>query len=215
MNENKVIENAVEYVRNELEGEGSGHDWWHIHRVTNLAEHIAIEEGANLFICKMAALLHDLADEKLIENEEIGLLKVQSWLKGQALQEEVIDEIMGIIKTISFKGGHGPKLSTLEAKVVQDADRLDAIGAIGVARCFTYAGSKGHLMYDPNIEPRESMTKEQYRNDDNTAINHFYEKLLKLKDLMNTATGRKLAIERHQFMERFLKQFYKEWDGEV
>lgn len=213
MNKEKVIEHTVEFVRSELGGEGSGHDWWHIYRVTKLTETIAQREGANLFICKMAALLHDIADEKLNESEEAGLAKVRDWLEGQEVEANDLEVIMEIIGTISFKGGNGPKLTRLEAKVVQDADRLDAIGAIGIARCFTYAGSKGHLMHDPTIKPRESMTKEEYRSNENTAINHFYEKLLKLKELMNTEEGYRLANERHQYMEKFLKQFYGEWEG--
>ena len=183
--------------------------------MTNLAKSIAEKEGANLFICQMAALLHDIADEKLNESEEAGLELVREWLNKQQIDETIKNQILEIVRTISFKGGHGPKLTTLEAKVVQDADRLDAIGAIGIARCFTYAGAKGHLMYDPHLPPRESMSKEEYRHGESTAINHFYEKLLKLKDLMNTDEGYRLAEERHRFMEDYLRQFFSEWDGSM
>lgn len=215
MNEEKVLENTRFFVKKLLEGEGTGHDWWHIERVTNLAKSIAEKEGANLFICQMAALLHDIADEKLNESEEAGLELVREWLNKQQIDETIKNQILEIVRTISFKGGHGPKLTTLEAKVVQDADRLDAIGAIGIARCFTYAGAKGHLMYDPHLPPRESMSKEEYRHGESTAINHFYEKLLKLKDLMNTDEGYRLAEERHRFMEDYLRQFFSEWDGSM
>lgn len=215
MNEEKVLENTRFFVKKLLEGEGTGHDWWHIERVTNLAKSIAEKEGANLFICQMAALLHDIADEKLNESEEAGLELVCEWLNKQQIDETIKNQILEIVRTISFKGGHGPKLTTLEAKVVQDADRLDAIGAIGIARCFTYAGAKGHLMYDPHLPPRESMSKEEYRHGESTAINHFYEKLLKLKDLMNTDEGYRLAEERHRFMEDYLRQFFSEWDGSM
>lgn len=215
MSEEKVLENTRFFVKKLLEGEGTGHDWWHIERVTNLAKSIAEKEGANLFICQMAALLHDIADEKLNESEEAGLELVREWLNKQQIDETIKNQILEIVRTISFKGGHGPKLTTLEAKVVQDADRLDAIGAIGIARCFTYAGAKGHLMYDPHLPPRESMSKEEYRHGESTAINHFYEKLLKLKDLMNTDEGYRLAEERHRFMEDYLRQFFSEWDGSM
>ena len=215
MSEEKVLENTSHFVKNILEGEGTGHDWWHIERVTNLAKSIAEKEGANLFICQMAALLHDIADEKLNESEEAGLELVREWLNKQQIDETIKNQILEIVRTISFKGGHGPNLTTLEAKVVQDADRLDAIGAIGIARCFIYAGAKGHLMYDPHLSPRESMTKEEYRHGESTAINHFYEKLLKLKDLMNTDEGYRLAEERHRFMEDYLRQFFSEWDGSM
>jgi uncharacterized protein len=215
LNKETIIQNTVAFFKNELEGEGSGHDWWHIYRVTQLAQEIGRKENADLFVCTLAALLHDIADEKLNESEEIGLNKVRDYLHSQALEDEIIQVVMEIISTISFKGGHGSKLDRLEAKVVQDADRLDAIGAIGIARCFLYAGSKGHILYDPHIPPREHMTKEEYRAKEGTAINHFYEKLLKLKDLMNTKTAYQMAEGRHQFMTQYLEQFYQEWEGKL
>ncbi|WP_279401309.1 HD domain-containing protein [Piscibacillus salipiscarius] len=200
-------------LKKELENEGTGHDWWHIERVTNLANRIADEENADPFICTMSALLHDLADEKLNESEEAGLKRVKNWLDDLKIPQLQQEHILYIIKTISYKGGQGPKLTSLEAKVVQDADRLDAIGAIGIARCFTYAGSKGNLIHHPDVEPREGMTKEEYSKRDGTAINHFYEKLLKLKDLMNTRTGYNIAKERHNMMKQFLAEFFDEWSG--
>lgn len=200
-----------EYVHNELRNDPSGHDWWHIARVTENAKKIAIEENADLFICEMAALLHDIADEKLNASEEEGLNKVANWLESIGVNKPTIEKIISIISSISFKGGGQSALTSLEAKVVQDADRLDALGAIGIARVFAYAGSKGDLIYDPAIKPRDSMTKEEYRNGKSTAINHFYEKLLKLKDRINTDYAKKIAEERHQFMEEYLRVFFAEW----
>nr|WP_207520540.1 HD domain-containing protein [Pseudogracilibacillus auburnensis] len=213
IDKNEVITNTIAYVQNALEGEGTGHDWWHIDRVTKLTKKIAEKENANMFICIMAALLHDIADEKLNESEKIGIKKVRSWLASQSVDHEATEQIMDIITSISFKGGNGLQLNSVEAKVVQDADRLDAIGAIGIARCFVYSGATSSPIHDPFIKPREHMTKEEYRHNKSTAINHFYEKLLKLKDLMNTETSKQLAIERHRFMEMFLDEFYEEWEG--
>ncbi|WP_449621857.1 HD domain-containing protein [Robertmurraya sp. Marseille-Q9965] len=200
-----------EYVHNELQNDPSGHDWWHIARVTEMAKKIAFEENADLFICEMAALLHDIADEKLNASEEEGLNKVANWLESIGVNKPTIEKIISIISSISFKGGGQSALTSLEAKVVQDADRLDALGAIGIARTFAYAGSKGDLIYDPAIKPRDSMTKEEYRNGKSTAINHFYEKLLKLKNRINTDYAKKIAEERHQFMEEYLRVFFAEW----
>ncbi|WP_209122165.1 HD domain-containing protein [Alkalihalobacillus sp. BA299] len=215
MNSNiEKLRKTETYVHNELTGEPSGHDWWHIKRVTKLAKQIASVEGADAFICEMAALLHDIADEKLNETEETGLKKVENWLHNMELSEQDVTHIMEIISTMSFKGGGGPPMKTLEGRVVQDADRLDALGAIGIARTFAFGGARGNIMYDPSIKPRAAISKEEYQKRDNTAINHFYEKLLKLKDLMNTLYGKKLAEERHHYMEQFLEQFYKEWEGE-
>ncbi len=213
MNKENIINNTVNFVKNELSGEGSGHDWWHIHRVTELTKTMAEEENADIFICTLSALLHDIADEKLNKSEEEGIQKVRNWLVSQNVDNHSIEIVIEIISTISFKGGNGPIITRLESKIVQDADRIDAIGAIGIARCFVYTGAKGRVIHDPNIEVRENMSKEEYRNNEGTAINHFYEKLLKLKDLMNTDTGKRIAHERHLFMQSFLEQFYSEWDG--
>ncbi|MCM3719629.1 HD domain-containing protein [Fictibacillus phosphorivorans] len=210
---NSIIEKTEEFVREKLKDESSGHDWYHIYRVTKLAETIAEHEGADRFICVMAALLHDIADEKIAGTEEEGLKEVKLWLESIALESKYIDHIVSIISTMSFKGGNQSPMQTIEGKVVQDADRLDAIGAIGIGRTFAYSGAKGQLMYDPNIPVREKMTKDQYRNEKSTAVNHFYEKLLKLKDKMNTEIGKKMADERHAFLEKFLEQFFEEWEG--
>ena len=206
-----VIDELRTYVKQKLEKEGSGHDWYHIDRVVKQARSIAEEEGANLFICEVAALVHDLADDKIASSEEAGLEEVEQLLTP--LNKADLEHVLEIITTISFKGGNRPPVRSLEAKVVQDADRLDAIGAIGVARTFVYAGSKGDLIYDPSIQPREHMSASSYRNEKSTAINHFYEKLLNLKGLMNTNTGLRIAEERHEFMTSFLSQFHGEWEG--
>ncbi|OIJ12786.1 phosphohydrolase [Anaerobacillus arseniciselenatis] len=212
MNKQEVLIQAEMYVRSILEEDSSGHDWWHIHRVRGLAKKIAINEGADLFICEITALLHDLADEKLFGDEEKGLLSIEEWLKEHGVCQESRTHILTIIKTMSFKGGNRKPMETKEGRVVQDADRLDAIGAIGIGRTFAYAGAKEELMYDPSIPVRTEMTKEEYRKGKSTAINHFYEKLLKLKDLMNTDYGKQLAEERHQYLEVFLERFLEEWE---
>lgn len=163
----------------------------------------------------MAALLHDIADEKLNPSQEAGLKKVHDFLASQELEREQTEQIMTIIANISFKGGKkSDQTLSLEGKIVQDADRLDAIGAIGIARTMAYSGNKGRPIHDPSMKPRENLTYEDYRKGQDTAIMHFYEKLLKLKDLMNTAEGKRLAQGRHQFMLNYLEQFDAEWDGE-
>jgi uncharacterized protein len=212
---NQIIDNTKEFVRNILENDASGHDWWHIVRVHNIARVLAEREKANLFIVEMAALLHDIADEKLNETEEAGLKKVENWLDRCVLRKPDKEHILTIIQNMSFKGGNQARLESVEGMVVQDADRLDAIGAIGIARTFAYAGVKGDLLYDPNIPVRQKMTKEEYRRGKSTAINHFYEKLLKLKDLLNTPSAKYMAEQRHSMMEDYLNQFMKEWNGQL
>lgn len=209
----QVISEAERFCKSELEHDTSGHDWWHIHRVVQMAQRLAHEEGADSFICTIAALLHDVADEKLNDSKESGLLKVRNWLEEQQLQQDELEHIMDIISNMSYNGGTNPPMRTLEGQVVQDADRLDAIGAIAIARTFQYAGWKGHPIHNPNLPPRESMTAEEYRNGKTTAINHFYEKLLKLKDRVNTPSAKAIAEERHRYMEQYVERFYKEWDG--
>lgn len=214
MNQEQIITKAEKYVKQELGKDASGHDWWHSDRVRKLAVRIAKEERADHFICELAALLHDVADAKLNLSEEVGLQKVDDWLMKQEVLPDVQKQVMGIIKNISFKAGRNRnKVLTLEGKVVQDADRLDAIGAIGIARTMAYAGSRGHLIHVPGTSIRTEMSVEEYRNHESTAIAHFYEKLLLLKNLMNTATGKRMAARRHAYMEDFLTEFYSEWDG--
>ncbi|MFS0863288.1 HD domain-containing protein [Fredinandcohnia sp. 179-A 10B2 NHS] len=208
-----AINKTINYVKDILKDDSSGHDWWHIERVRKLALYIGTNESANIFVIEMAALLHDIADEKLNNSEKEGLAKVEQWLSSLQINETDQEHILEIISTMSFKGGNRPPVRTIEGQVVQDADRLDAIGAIGIARTFAYAGAHGDLMYDPDLPYRESMTKEEYRNGKSTAINHFYEKLLKLSTTLNTDTAKRIAEERHKFMLDFLEQFYKEWNG--
>lgn len=211
-----TIDKTIEFVKEKLAGAEAGHDWYHIERVWKLSQKIAQHENSNKEVVELAALLHDIADPKFHNGDETIALKVsREFLEGQNVKEETIEEVLFIIKNISFKNrGEAPKDLPIELKIVQDADRLDAIGAIGVARTFNFGGFKNNLMYHPDIEPKLNMSKEEYKKSNGTTINHFYEKLLLLKDLMNTETGKGLAQERHDFMLKFLEQFYKEWNVE-
>lgn len=215
MNKQGQIEKTITFVKNILEKDASGHDWYHIERVHKLAIALFEKEGGNRFVIEMAALLHDVADEKLNESEEAGMKKVTDWLDLLGVSKEDARHIVHIIANMSYKGGHGGTVATLEGEIVQDADRLDALGAIGIARTFAYGGAKGRLMYDPTISPRDTMTKEEYRKNDEPSLNHFYEKLLKLKDLMNTVAAKEEAEERHRYMEQFIDQFMKEWNAQI
>lgn len=210
----RTIREAERWAKEKLGGDSSGHDWWHIERVRRLAVRLAKETGADAFVCEMAALLHDLADEKLFGDEEASLRDIRAWLISQEVEESTVRHVVDIIANLSFKGGGRSGMSTLEGRVVQDADRLDALGAIGIARTFAYSGWKGQAMHDPALPPRESMTKEQYRTEKSTAYNHFHEKLLRLSAWMNTPEARKIAEERHRFMEMYLRRFEQEWNGE-
>lgn len=213
MNDTQIIAAAEQFAQEQLGRDTTGHDWFHTDRVRNMAGLIAEMEQADVFVCTLAALLHDVADEKLNPSKEAGLQKVHSWLAGHLSDEGQIRHILQIIETMSFSGGGGKPMTTLEGQVVQDADRLDALGAIGITRVMVFSGAKGRPVYDPEIAPRDESLQKEYRDySKGTAVNHFYEKLLKLKDLMNTPYGRKLAEERHAFMESFLEQFYKEWN---
>nr|WP_239004554.1 HD domain-containing protein [Paenibacillus tepidiphilus] len=213
MNEQKMIGEAEAFAQAELGQDHTGHDWWHTWRVRNTAELIAGMEGADRSICILAALLHDVADEKLNPSKEAGLDKVRSWLEERMEDEARLQHIMDIIETMSFSGGGGRPMATAEGRCVQDADRLDALGAIGIARTMVFSGAKGRPVYDPQTPPRDETLKQEYRDySKGTAINHFYEKLLKLKAMMNTDYGRRLAEERHQFMLAYLEQFYREWN---
>ena len=215
MNKIEMATITKNFVKDFLFGESSGHDYSHINRVKNMALKIGRIENADLFIVEMSALLHDIADRKLNnEDEEAGVKIVREWLERIGVQKNETEHIMEIVETLSYKGASvKTDMRTIEGKVVQDADRLDAIGAIGIARAFAYGGSRKRQMYDPEVKPQMHKTYEQYKNDRGTTINHFYEKLLLLKDRMNTETARKIANSRHEFMERYLKEFYKEWEG--
>ncbi len=215
MTNQEIIEKTVEFVKSELQHAEGGHDWWHIERVWKNAKTIAQSESVNLFIVELGALLHDIADHKFTDGDEsVGVRKTRKFLTSLSVDEDVIDHVEKIMTNISFKGGNfSSAFASIELKVVQDADRLDAVGAIGIARAFNYGGFKGRKLYDPSIKPVIGMTVEQYKNSNAPTINHFYEKLLQLKNRMNTATGRRMAEQRHQFMENYLAQFFQEWDG--
>lgn len=211
-----LIENTVEFVKEKLEGAEAGHDWFHIERVWKLSRKIAETESCNQQVVELAALLHDIADPKFHNGDETLALKVsRDFLESQNAEEKLIEQVLFIIKNISFKNrGEVPQNLPVELKIVQDADRIDAIGAIGIGRTFNFGGFKNNPMYDPNVEPKLNMSKEEYKKSNGTTINHFYEKLLLLKDLMNTEKGKEIAGERHDFMLKFLDQFYKEWNVE-
>jgi uncharacterized protein len=218
MNQKKIIQNAIAFVKEELKNAEGGHDWFHIERVYKNTVLIATDEDVNIFVVSLAALLHDIADPKFYNGDEtIGPKMAGQFLKKEKVDAKSITHILNIIKFISFKNSlskTGKKFTSKELKVVQDADRLDAIGAIGIARCFNYGGFKNRALYNPEILPNLEMSKEEYKKSDAPTINHFYEKLLLLKDKMNTETGKRIAAERHLFMETFLSQFYNEWNGE-
>ena len=213
----EIISKTKEYVKETLKNAEGGHDWFHIERVYNLSKTIGKKENANMYIVELGALLHDIADSKFHNgDEEIGPRKAREWLYSLNVEKNIIKNVKEIVRNISFKGGkHTQNFNSLELDVVQDADRLDAIGAIGIARTFNYGGYKGREIYDPNINPNLEMTKEEYKKSNAPTINHFYEKLLLLKDKMNTKTGTEIAKNRHLFMENFLSQFYQEWNGET
>jgi uncharacterized protein len=217
MNKEKIITATIAFVKKELKNAEGGHDWFHIARVFKNTLLISKDEKVAIFVVSLAALLHDIADPKFYNGDEtVGPKVATTFLKEQKVDTVIITHVINIIKHISFKNSfdkEAKKFTSKELEVVQDADRLDAIGAIGIARCFNYGGFKNRALYDPEIIPNLNMTKEQYKNSDAPTLNHFYEKLLLLKDQMNTASGKKIAAQRHAFMETYLLQFYNEWDG--
>ena len=212
----QIINNTILFVKNQLTHAEGGHDWFHIERVYKNALLIAEEEECDLTVVKLAALLHDIADSKFHGGDEsVGPKTARTFLESQNVSEDIILHVIAIIENISFKGGNFQKnFHSKELEIVQDADRLDALGAIGIARTFNYGGFKNRPLYNPNIQPNMSMNKEEYKNSESPTLNHFYEKLLVLKDKMNTETGKKIAQKRHNFMVTFLSQFYAEWDGQ-
>jgi uncharacterized protein len=222
MTDNKIIEQTIVFVKETLQGAEGGHDWFHIHRVFLNAQSIAKEEKVNLLIVSLGALLHDIADAKFHDGDEsIGPKVASEFLASIKVEQKVIDHVIDIIENISFKSSLGDKTGTherfnsLELQIIQDADRLDAIGAIGIARAFNYGGYKNRELHNPKVPPNLNMTKEEYKKSTAPTINHFYEKLLLLKDKMNTTTGKRLAKKRHQFMLDYLEQFAKEWSGNL
>ena len=214
--QNKQIELTKTFVKKTLEHAEGGHDWFHILRVFNNARLISKNENADAFAIALGALLHDIADSKFHDGDEsVGPRKAREFLFGINVDSAVIEHVVSIIENISYKGGNvTQQFKSPELDVIQDADRLDAIGAIGIARTFNYGGFKNRKLFDPTITPNLKMNKEEYKASKAPTINHFYEKLLLLKDRMNTQTGKKIALNRHKFMEEFLEQFYAEWDGE-
>lgn len=216
MDQETIIQKTVEFVKETLANAEGGHDWWHVYRVWQLSKHIAASEQADLLVVELGALLHDIADSKFHDgDEELGPQKARRFLAQHEVDESVIAHVENIISNISFKGGRKiQNFKSLELDIVQDADRLDALGAIGIARTFNYGGFKNREIYNPDIKPNLQMTPEEYKQSTAPSLNHFYEKLLLLKDRMNTNTGKLLAGQRHRFMEQYLAEFYKEWNGE-
>ena len=211
-----LIDKTISFVKEKLENAEGGHDWFHIERVYKNSLLIAKDEDCDLTVVQLGALLHDIADSKFHDGDEtVGPRTARAFLEAENVDESIIQHVINIIENISFKGGNfGQQFNSKELEIVQDADRLDALGAIGIARCFNYGGFKNRTLYNPDIKPNLNMSKEEYKNSESPTLNHFYEKLLLLKNKMNTLTGKKLAESRHQYMEDFLSQFYAEWEGE-
>lgn len=215
-NQHEAIEFIAQKVQQRFEGEGTGHDWWHIVRVRNLALQIGAQEGADLLITELGALLHDVADHKLHGGDvEAGMQLIEKWLNEAGVADPVKRTVGDIARNVSYKGAHVDDVTlSVEGQVVRDADRLDAMGAIGIARTFAYGGSKNRLIFDPAVSPEMHTSFEGYKSSDAPTINHFYEKLLLLKDRIHTSTALKIAEERHKFMEVYLQRFFQEWEGE-
>ena len=216
MSYSEIVNKTILFVKDKLENAEGGHDWFHIERVYKNAILISKAEVCDPTIVRLAALLHDIADSKFHDGDEsIGPKIAREFLESENVALETITHVVNIIINISFKGGNfEKKFDSIELRIVQDADRLDAIGAIGIARAFNYGGFKNRALYNPNVAPKLQMSKEEYKNSDAPTLNHFYEKLLLLKDKMNTESGKQIAQERHQYMQGFLSQFYAEWEGE-
>lgn len=217
MNQKTILKNTEIFVKQRFKGAEGGHDWFHTKRVLANSIHIAKKENANLFVVQLAALLHDIADAKFHDGDEtLGPKVATEFLKEQKVDQVYREHVVKIIESVSFKNSLAPlenTFSSIEMQIVQDADRLDAIGAIGIARAFNYGGYKNRELYNPKITPNMNMSKEEYKKSKTPTINHFYEKLLLLKEKMNTPTGKKLAEKRHEFMLSYLNQFFQEWEG--
>jgi uncharacterized protein len=216
-NQQALVNQTIEYVKHELVKAEGGHDWWHIWRVWKLSVKIAQSEKADMLVVELGALLHDIADSKFHNGDEnLGPQKASSFLESLGVDESVIDHVVKIVANVSFSAGKEKQsFRSKELDIIQDADRLDALGAIGIARAFNYGGFKNREMFNPEIKPKLNMTKVEYKKNNAPTINHFYEKLLLLKDRMNTDTGEKMASQRHEYMEKFLARFYQEWEGNL
>ena len=217
MNPSEVIARTANHIKTLLSGESTGHDWWHVYRVWQNAIHIGKQEKADMFVVELASLLHDIADWKFHSGDDsAGPREARKWLEKLNVDSNVTNRVCTIVNEVSFKGaGIRTTPTTLEGQVVQDADRLDALGAIGIARAFAYGGYKGQEIYNPEITPALHKSFEEYKNSDGTTINHFHEKLLLLKDLMNTTSGRRMAEQRHEYLVKFLERFHLEWEGKL
>jgi uncharacterized protein len=216
LDKKKIIESASLKIKELLGKDSVGHDWWHINRVVTLAKKIQEEEGGDIFTIELAAWLHDIADHKFHGGDDMaGARAARKWMEEQGLKEELVAVVVEVVKEISYKGADvSTPMTTIEGKIVQDADRLDAIGAIGIARTFAYGGSKNRLLYDPEVKVEMHDNFNAYKNSTSPTINHFYEKLLLLKDRMNTETGKRMALERHLYMKDYLDRFFNEWIGD-
>jgi uncharacterized protein len=217
MDKQEIIKETEKFVKETLKNAEGGHDWWHIYRVCGLSKHIAETENADMFVVELGALLHDIADSKFNNgDEEIGPKKAREFLESLNLDKDIILHVENIIKNISFKGGKQiQNFKSKELSIVQDADRLDALGAVGIARTFNYGGHKNKEIYNPHIKPNLNMTSEEYKSSTSPTLNHFYEKLLLLKDKMNTEAGKRMAEHRHEFIKDYLAEFYQEWEGNL
>lgn len=216
MNQSEIIKQTAAFVKSKFSGEGTGHDWWHMYRVWQISTTICkTETSADRYVVELGALLHDIADWKFHDgNEEAGPRAAREWLESLNVDNDVIEQIEEIIRTVSFKGaGVASNMKTIEGKIVHDADKLDAIGAIGIARAFAYGGANERPIHEPNSKPQEHATFEEYKKNDGPTTAHFYEKLLLLKDRMYTDTAKRLAEERHKYMVMYLEEFYDEWEG--
>ena len=214
MTQQDILQKTAEYIKQEFSDDSSGHDWWHIYRVWKNAITICERESGDSFIVQLAALLHDLDDWKFNDSRDETPLRAKAWLDSFSIDPSITDRVCRIISHISYKGaGVKNKMDSLECFIVQDADRLDAIGAIGIARAFAYGGYKNRPMYDPDLPPQMHASFEEYKNSKSATLNHFYEKLLLLKDMMNTSTAKRIAEQRHEVMVQYLSQFMDEWEG--
>ena len=216
MDKNKIIKQVSDYIKKEFDGDPGGHDWWHIYRVWKMAKKISKKEGGDLFVIELGALLHDIGDWKFHKDEYAGSKNSRKLLRKLKVDEQIIEHVCDIVDNVSFKGaGVKNEIKTLEGKIVQDADRLDAIGAICIARIFAYGGNTGRVIYDPGTRPKLHNSFGAYKKNKSSGINHFYEKILLLKDRLNTKTARNIAEPRHKFIEAYLKQFFREWEVKI